>query len=143
MSKKLIGIASIAGLALIGYILADPDYKGEQKIPENPPIDASTEASRLDYFASHGWEVQELSEKEITIPLDFTGEYESYAQLQDKQGMPLREYAGKSGKLYVYEVQNYAPDESNMLAELLVCDDTAIASLVYSDNGSGKSLAVS
>lgn len=143
MSKKLLGLIIIAATVLVGFILFDPDYKGEPEIPESAPVDASTEASRCDYFASHGWEVEELSAKDITIPYDFSGEYASYAALQDKQGMPLREYAGKSGKLYVYEVRNYAPDDSRMLAELLVCDDTAIASLVYSENSGGKQLAVS
>ncbi len=143
MSKKLLGLVIVVVTVLGGFILFDPDYKGEPEIPENPPIDASTEASRISYFSSHGWEVEEISAKDIIIPSEFTGEYESYASLQDKQGMPLREYAGKSGKLYVYEVHNYSPDENTMLAELLVCDDTAIASLVYSDNGSGKKLAVS
>ena len=142
MSKKLLGLIIIAATVLGGFILFDPDYIGEPQIPESVPVDASTEASRCSYFASHGWEVEEISAKDITIPSEFSGEYESYAALQDKQGMPLREYAGKAGKLYVYEVQNYSPDESKMLAELLVCNDTAIASLVYSDNGSRKQLAV-
>ncbi len=143
MSKKLLGLVIVVVTVLGGFILFDPDYKGEPNVPENPPIDASTEESRISYFSSHGWEVEEISAKDITIPSEFSGEYESYAALQDKQGMPLREYAGKSGKLYVYEVHNYSPDDNTMLAELLVCDDTAIASLVYSDNGSGKQLAVS
>ncbi|MBR3900347.1 MAG: DUF4830 domain-containing protein [Ruminococcus sp.] len=99
--------------------------------------------SRIDYFSSHGWEVEEISSKDITIPLTFAGEYEKYAALQDKQGMPLREYAGKSGKIYTYEVQNYSPDERKMLAELLVCNEIIVASMVYSEDGGSLSLAVS
>lgn len=143
MSKKIISIAVIAGAFMCGYILMDPDFKGEQKIPDNPPVDASTADKRADYFALHGWEVEEISSKDITIPSEFSEEYEQYAALQDKQGMPLREYAGESGKLYVYEVKNYSPSDNQMFAELLVCDDTAIASLVYSDNGDGTKLSVS
>ncbi|MBR5514162.1 MAG: DUF4830 domain-containing protein [Ruminococcus sp.] len=143
MSKKLSGFVLVATIVLGGFILFDPDYKGEPKIPENPLIDASTEENRISYFSSHGWEVEEISAKDIIIPSEFTGEYESYASLQDKQGMPLREYAGKSGKLYVYEVHNYSPDNNTMLAELLVCDDTAIASLVYSEDGKTSHIAVS
>ena len=61
---------------------------------------------------------------------------------QDKQGMPLREYAGKNATLYVYSVKNYRPDNKKMLAELLVCNDTAIASLVYSEDGGSVRMAV-
>ena len=141
MSKKLISIVLIAATAMIGFILINPDKDG-MEIPENTPIAASTETERISYFASHGWDVDEISSKDITIPADFSEEYSEYAALQDRQGMPLREYAGKSGKLYVYEVRNYSPSDSRMLAELLVCDGTAVASLVYSDNGDGKQLSV-
>ena len=142
MSKKFV-IAAIAAAVILGaIIIVDPDNKDVQNIPESAPVDASTASSRIDYFAAHGWEVEELSGKDITIPSDFSESYEQYAALQDKQGMPLREYAGKSGKLYVYEVKNYSPNNKKMLAEIIVCDDTAIASLVYSDNGDGTQMSV-
>lgn len=143
MSNKVLKFCAAAALVLAGYIYINPDFKGEPKIPENPPIDASTETSRIDYFSSHGWEVEEISSKDITIPLTFAGEYEKYASLQDKQGMPLREYAGKSGKIYTYEVQNYSPDESRMLAELLVCNEVIVASMIYSEEAGKPFIAVS
>lgn len=142
MSKKFIIAVTAAAVILGAIIIADPDNKDVQKIPESTPVDASTASSRIDYFAAHGWEVEEISGKDIMIPADFSESYEQYAALQDKQGMPLREYAGKSGKLYVYEVKNYSPGSKKMLAELIVCDNTAIASLVYSDNGDGTQMSV-
>lgn len=132
MSKKFTVIAIAAAVILGIVILIDPDNKNVPQIPESALVDASTEENRESYFASHGWEVEEIGAKDITIPSDFSAGYERYAALQDKQGMPLREYAGRSGKLYVYEVKNYSPNKK-MLAELIVCDDTAVASLVYSD----------
>ena len=57
--------------------------------------------------------------------------------------MPLRKYAGQNAQLYVYEVKNYSPENRKMLAELLVCNDTAVASMVYSDDGGSLRLAVS
>ena len=108
-----------------------------------PRVDAGDVSARIGYFASHGWEVEEISEKEVTIPADFSDVYEEYAVLQDKQGMPLREYAGRNARLFVYEVKNYSPDSKKMLAELLVCDDTAVASLVYSEDGGKIKLTVS
>jgi hypothetical protein len=63
--------------------------------------------------------------------------------MQDKQGLPLRKYAGRDAKLFVYEISNYSPDNQKMLAELLVCDDIAVASMVYSENGESLRMPVS
>lgn len=114
-----------------------------QKIPESAYVSAETVSQRLEYFALHGWEVEEICSRNVTIPEDFSQIYEEYAQLQDKQGMPLREYAGKNAQLYLYEVKNYSPESRKLLAELIVCDNTAIASMVYSEDGGSLKLAVS
>ena len=98
---------------------------------------------RIGYFASHGWEAEEISEKDITIPSEFSDVYEEYARMQDKQGLPLRKYTGKNAKLFVYEISNYSPDNQKMLAELLVCDDIAVASMVYSEDGESLRMPVS
>lgn len=143
MSKKTLIFLISAAAILAVIVLIFPDNKGSADIPESAPVDASSVSQRIDYFASHGWEVEEIAEKNIIIPADFSQAYEEYAMLQDKQGMPLREYAGRNAQLYVYEVKNYSPESKKMLAELLVCDDTAIASMVYSDDGGSLRLAVS
>ena len=103
--------------------------------PEEVFVPASTVGERMDYFASHGWETEETGEKDITVPVSFSPEYEEYARIQDKQGLPLRRYAGKNGKLFTFEVKNYSPDNRRLLAELIVCDDIAVASMVYSEDG--------
>lgn len=143
MSKKTMYILISAAIALAVMILIFPDNKNAPDVPASAPVDASTADSRIGYFASHGWEVEEIAAKNITVPDDFSQEYEQYAVLQDKQGMPLREYAGRNAQLYVYDVKNYSPESRKMLAELLVCDDTAIASMVYSEDGGSLRLAVS
>ncbi len=120
-----------------------PGKDSGTKSPEKKRIPASAVSERIDYFASHGWEVEEIAGKEITIPSDFSQAYEEYVLIQDKQGLPLREYAGRNGQIYVYEVKNYSPESRKMLAELLVCDDTAVASMVYSDDGGTIRLPVS
>jgi len=143
MSKKTMYILISAAIVLAAVILIFPDNRKPDGVPASAPVDASTAGRRIDYFASHGWEVEEVAEKNIVVPSDFSQGYEQYAQLQDKQGMPLREYAGRNAQLYVYDVKNYSPESKKMLAELLVCDDTAIASLVYSEDGGSLRLAVS
>lgn len=139
-SKKiLIG----AGVILAIAVIVMPKKENPNAIPQSAYTSAASVADRIEYFAVHGWEVEEICSKNITIPDDFSDVYEEYARLQDKQGMPLREYAGKNAQLYVYEVKNYSPDSKKLLAELLVCDDTAIASMVYSEDGSSIKMTVS
>lgn len=142
MIKKKIFLPIIIAGAALAVIFMKDDGK-IKKVPEKASVEASSTADRVGYFASHGWEVEEIAGKNITVPEKFSDAYEEYAVLQDKQGMPLREYAGKEAQLYVYEVKNYSPESKKMLAELLVCDDLAIASMVYSEDGGSLRLAVS
>ena len=142
MSRKTLIALVSAAAALAAVIFIFPDNKGSDSAPETVSVDASTANQRIGYFASHGWEVEEIAEKDIIVPSEFSQAYEDYARIQDKQGLPLRKYAGKNAQLYVYEVKNYSPESHKMLAELLVCNDTAIASMVYSDDGGSVCLAV-
>jgi hypothetical protein len=141
MKKYTLLFISAAAIAAAVFVL--PDSGSGKKVPESAPVAASNVGERMDYFASHGWEVEEIAGKDITIPTDFSAVYEEYASLQDKQGLPLREYAGRSAQLYLYEVKNYSPESRKMLAELLVCDDTAVASMVYSEDGGSLRMPVS
>ncbi len=142
MTKKtLLLISAAIGAALLITVL--PPKNDDSGIPAGARTCASSVSERIDYFASHGWEVEEICSKSITIPAEFTQPYEEYAVMQDKQGLPLREYAGRDAQLYIYEVKNYSPDSKKMLAELLVCEDTAIASMVYSEDAGSLRLAVS
>ncbi|MDE5771311.1 MAG: DUF4830 domain-containing protein [Ruminococcus sp.] len=143
MKKKKIFILILTAVIIYAAIFLIPEKTTEPETSEKPAISASTVSERIDYFASHGWEVEEIAGKDITIPSDFSEAYEEYAVFQDRQGMPLREYAGKNARIYVYEVKNYRPENNKMLAELLVCDDIAIASMVYSEDGGSIRLAVS
>lgn len=141
--KKILFILASAAVIIGGAFIIIPDDSNDKKVPESAVVAAAAESDRISYFASHGWEVEEIAGKDIIIPEEFSSAYEEYAVLQDKQGLPLREYAGRNGRLYVYEVKNYSPESKKMLAELLVCDDTAVASMVYSDDGGSLRLAVS
>jgi hypothetical protein len=140
--KNIITFVSAAAFVTAAVLLF-PERTDPHRVPESAHVAAATVSDRIDYFASHGWEVEEIAGRAVTIPTDFSQVYEEYAALQDKQGLPLREYAGRNAELYVYEVKNYSPESRKMLAELLVCDDTAIASMVYSEDGGSLRLAVS
>ena len=135
MKKKIfmLVIIAIAIYAVIFFTAEKSEKNTEEKVKSEIP--ASTTAERINYFSMHGWEVEEISGKNIVIPSEFSGKYEEYAEIQDKQGLPLRECAGKNGFLYVYEVRNYSPENMKMCAELITCEDKIAASLVYSEDG--------
>ena len=143
MTRKTMTFLAAAALTAAAFIALFPS--GKRAMPEQsvsaPP--ARSVSERFDYFASHGWEVEELSCKDITIPSNFTGGYEQYAKIQDSQGLSLRKCAGKQAQLYVYQVRNYSPGSRNMLAELIVCENSVVASLIYSEDGTSCQTAVS
>lgn len=132
MKKKIIFLVIIA-LIIYAVIILLPEKKPEKKTADKI-FSASTIAERIDFFALHGWEVEETAEKEIIIPQEFSGAYEEYAVIQDKQGLPLREYSGKNAIIYTYSVRNYSPENKKMMAELIISDGVIIASLVYSED---------
>ncbi|MDE6834093.1 MAG: DUF4830 domain-containing protein [Ruminococcus sp.] len=142
MKKKifLLVVLAIIIYAVIFLTAEKSEKNTEEKVKSEIP--ASTTAERINYFSLHGWEVEEISGKNIIIPSEFSGDYAEYAEIQDKQGLPLRDYAGKNGCLYVYEVRNYSPENMKMYAELITCEDKIIASLVYSEDGGSIRLPV-
>ncbi len=143
MKKKKVFILALTAVAIYMAIFFIPEKKDKPKVSEPEIISASTQSERTDYFALHGWEVEEIAGKDIVIPSDFSEAYEEYAVFQDKQNLPLRSYAGKDARLYVYEVRNFRPENKKMLAELLVCEDNVVASMVYSEDGGSIRLSVS
>lgn len=140
MKKRTAVILISALLIFAAIIIIFPDEKSYENV--SVVIPAATVSQRKDFFASHGWEVEEVSNRDIVIPCDFTGEYAQYAAIQENQGLPLRKYTGQSGKLYIYGVKNYSPENKRMLAELIVCDNIVAASLIYSEDGGSIRLPV-
>ena len=91
-----------------------------------------------EFFALHGWETEKVSEKNIKIPREFSKAYAEYALIQEKQGLPLKDFSGRDAVLFTYSVKNYSPSGKEMSAELIVCDGIAVSALVYSTDGSVK-----
>lgn len=140
MKKYYTIIIFVSILLVLGFILM-PDSKSKDK-SETETVSAQTTAERINYFALHGWETEELFSKNITIPSEFNESYEIFVQMQDKQNMPLRKYKGFEAVLYTYKVTNYSPDGKNLLAELIVCDGKAVSSIIYAEDDASYMLSV-
>lgn len=66
---------------------------------------------------------------EIMIPETFNGLYKDFADMQESQHLPLRNYRGKSADEYIFSLDN------NSFAEIIISDDILIAVSEY-DGGS-------
>ncbi len=133
MNKKFLFTAiAVTAFLSFGAVI---HFRPKKDIKEPLTVPASDESLRTAYFASHGWEVREISCADIVIPAVFSEEYTEYVNIQDRQGLPLRQNTGKNAVIYTYDIKNFSPDNQKMYAELIVCDGNAVASLVYSEDG--------
>lgn len=102
-------------------------------------IDGSTNAKRVNFLETLGIEVDETAVeiKDITIPENFGDVYEKYNLLQIENGFNLKNYKGKSAKVYTYAVQG----DGETVAHLIICSDEIIggdiASLKIDGNMTG------
>ncbi len=104
---------------IIGFILI-----GQFLTANAGGIDGSTNAKRVNYLQTLGFEVDETATeiKDITIPQEFSSVYEKYNLLQQKSGFNLENHKGKKAKVYTYSV-NGDPEKA---VHLIVCNDEII-----------------
>ena len=86
------------------------------------------------YLESLGWQVspQPLEVQDIVIPRRFNGVYETYIELQRRQGFKLEEYGGMSATRYSFTVLNYPGGGEGMVADIVVYGGEIIAGDVQS-----------
>ncbi|MGN0613246.1 MAG: DUF4830 domain-containing protein [Porcipelethomonas sp.] len=92
--------------------------------------------SRESYLNLNGRQVTELGCETIRVPACFDGIYEKYAEIQEKQGLPLENYKGEEVKRYTYSVDNYGGNK-NVCAELLVYENRLIAAALIEQSPDG------
>ncbi len=126
--KKLTAILLALVLAIVAIVVAIGAIGGSS----GGRICSSEDAAA--YLESLGWQVSKtpLEVQEIVIPRQFTGVYESYIQLQRKQGFKLEEYGGMSATRYSFSVLNYPGGEDNIVADIVVYGSDIIAGDVQS-----------
>lgn len=125
-----VGVQLAGDVAAIGIWNTDAqtaDGSGEQT-EETVSTLALTDKERIAYLQACGWEVDADScvIQEVIIPSDFDETYQSYAELQAKQGFDLEKLKGKRVKQITYTVTNY-PEEGDVIAELLVYRGNIVA----------------
>ena len=82
---------------------------------------------RIAFLKQFGWEVEKeaYNVEQVTIPVKFDPIYEKYNAMQQKEGLDLEKYKGKTVKRYTYLVSNHEY-EGIVYANLLIYKDQVI-----------------
>lgn len=103
----------------------------------NPDTDSSIilsdSYSREAYLNIKGWDVSLIKSDTIKIPQDFDGIYSEYAQIQQKQKLPLENYKGKKADRFLYKINNYNGDNV-VFAELLIAENRLVAAALIGNS---------
>lgn len=118
-------------VVLLAVLLKNADAPAPAETGEEMTVTAEnvrTNEDRVAYLAQFGWEVsaEPVQTQEVRIPTDPSDVFERYNDLQIAQGFDLHDYAGKTVRRYVYEVENYPDGEGQYYATLLICKGTVI-----------------
>lgn len=102
-------------------------FHNKKEISDNSSeIILSDEYSREAYLNLKGWDVSLIKSEKISIPSSFEGTYKAYAQIQEKQKLPLKKYKGQQADRYLYAINNYNGDQL-VYAELLIVDNKLVS----------------
>ena len=129
LNKKKIAAALLILMAAIIVIVVALNVIGRSS---GSGISSSEDAAA--YLESLGWQVspEPVEVQEIIIPREFTGVYESYIELQRKQGFHLEEYGGMNATRYTFRILNYPGKTEGFVADIIVYGSGVIAGDVQS-----------
>ncbi len=142
---KFFGVTAIAMVALVTLLIFIPSAEpamsdGVLTSVENVKFDKIKSAGdRIEFLRQFGWEVDPtaVEEAEVTVPEEFDKVYQSYNELQKKQGFDLMKYAKKTVKRYTYRITNYSGYDGDVLVSILVHKNKVIGGDVCSADANG------
>lgn len=110
-------------------------------VKPNLGIPGATNAERIAYIESFGWEASTVPTdmEEIRIPARFDDAYEQYNALQKEQGFDLRRYRAVDAYKYTYKIKNYdgADPAVPINANIIVADGKIIGADISSAEANG------
>ena len=144
-SLKFFGVTTVALAALVALLIfipaAEPAVSdGIVEAVENVRFDKiKTAEDRIEFLRQFGWEVDAVptEEVEVTIPAEFDKVYQSYNELQKKQGFDLTKYLKKNVMRYTYRITNYPSYDGEVYVNILVYKKKVIGGDVYSADING------
>lgn len=142
---KFFGVTVLAMAALVTLLIFIPSAEpamsdGVLTAVETVKFDKiKTADDRIEFLRQFGWEVEStpVEEAEVTVPEEFDKVYQSYNELQKKQGFDLTKYAKKTVKRYTYRVTNYDGYDGEVLVSILMHKNKVIGGDVCSSDANG------
>ncbi|MBE6611744.1 MAG: DUF4830 domain-containing protein [Ruminococcaceae bacterium] len=142
---KFFGVTTLAVVALVTLLVFIPTAEpamseGVLEVMEEVRFDKiKTAEDRLAFLAQFGWEVEStpVEEAEVTIPAEFDKVYQSYNELQKKQGFDLTKYHKKDVMRYTYRITNYPDYTGEVLVSILMHKNKVIGGDVCSSDAGG------
>lgn len=142
---KFFGVTTLAVIALVTLLFFIP---GAEPVGSESVLEAvetvkfdniKTADDRIEFLRQFGWEVesQPIEETEVTIPAEFDKVYQSYNELQKKQGFDLNKYLKKDVMRYTYKITNYPDYTGDVYANILVYKNKVIGGDVCSADTNG------
>lgn len=103
------------------------------------PIHGADSSARVTYLQSLGWQVspQEVETLHLKLPEKLEGSWGDYAALQDAQGLPFSQFAGRTVQRYTYAVTNYPQRAEDVQINLYLADGQIIGGdlIALGENG--------
>ena len=142
---KFFGVTTLAIVALVTLLVFIPTAEpvisdGVLEAVEEVHFDKiKTAEDRIAFLRQFGWEVETVpvEEAEVTIPAEFDKVYQSYNELQKKQGFDLSKYHKKDVMRYTYRITNYPDYSGEVLVSILVHKNRVIGGDVCSADAAG------
>ena len=110
-------------------------------VKPNLGIPGATNAERIAYIESFGWEASTVPTdmEEIRIPARFDEAYEQYNALQKEQGFDLKRYCAVNALKYTYRIKNYNGTDPAVPinANIIVADGKIIGADISSAEANG------
>lgn len=142
---KFFTVTAVAMVALITLLIFIPSTEpamsdGVLDAIETVKFDKIKSAGdRIEFLRQFGWEVESepVEIAEVTVPEEFDKVYQSYNELQKKQGFDLSKYAKKNIQRYTYRITNYDGYDGEVLVSILVYKNKVIGGDVCSADANG------
>jgi len=134
--KKLLLAAAVLVLLILAAVLLLSRDAGEVDAEE---LLLSTNAERVEYLRSYGWEVdpEALETLQLLLPDVLPESYRDYNDLQKQQGFNLEDCLGKQITRYTYRVVNYPNRPDGVQANLYICENRPVAGDVIASGADG------
>lgn len=124
--RIFLSVLSLVLVVCLSFVLVGCLKKAPDETP--PGIFAATDADRISYLNSLGWEAEAepIETLDLKLPEDLLTSWADYVALQDSQGLPFGGYAGQTVQRYTYRISNYPDVPNGVQANLYLCGDEVI-----------------